>query len=278
MNTSRLLRIAVSTTAFILKVALGLLFISPIIVCVLFSFQPEAMIGRLPPKFIPVNPTLDHYRWVFEKISILSYLKNSMIVCSITIACQVFFASLAAYAFAFFEFPLKKLLFWFILASIMIPGDIVIITNYSQIQRWKLTDTYLGLVLPSLISGTAIFLMRQSYLMLPKDLKSAATIDGCGDMGFLFRIAMPLSIPSVASLSIYLFILIYNQYFWPLLVTNKDTMRTIQIGIAMLVSAERLQYGPLLAGAATCILPAVLIFIFGQDYIVKGMTEGAMKG
>lgn len=115
-------------------------------------------------------------------------------------------------------------------------------------------------------------------MSLPKDLKAAATIDGCGDMGFLFRIVMPLSVPSLASLSIYLFIQIYNQYFWPLLVTNKDTMRTIQIGMAMLVTAEKLSYGVILAGAAMCIIPAVLIFIFGQDYIVKGMTSGSIKG
>lgn len=278
MTKDRAKKIAFEYALFLMKVALGLLFISPLIICVLYSFQPEATIGRLPPTFISKTPTLAHYRWVFQNISVLSYLRNTLIVCVITISCQVFFASLAAYAFAFFEFPGKNLLFTIILTSMMIPGDIVIVTNYSQIQRWNLTDTFLGLVLPHLISGTAIFLMRQCYMTLPKDIKSAATIDGCGDMGFLFKIAMPLSTPSVASLAIYLFILIYNQYFWPLLVTNKDSMRTIQIGMAMLVSAERLEYGPLLAGAATCILPSVIIFIFGQDYIVKGMTAGAVKG
>lgn len=278
MTTQKQKKIFLSALSFTLKVALGLLFISPLIICVLFSFQPEELIGRTPPTFFTNRPTLDHYRWVFQNISVLSYMKNSLVVCFITITCQVFFASLAAYAFTFFEFPGKSLLFTLILASMMIPGDIVIITNYAQIQKWGMTDKYIGLVLPHLISGTAIFLMRQCYMTLPKDIKSAATIDGCGDMGFLFRIAMPLSIPSVASLSIYLFILIYNQYFWPLLVTNKDTMRTIQIGMAMLVSSERLQYGPLLAGAATCILPVVVIFIFGQDYIVKGMTAGSVKG
>ena len=103
----------------------------------------------------------------------------------------------------------------------MIPGDVVIITNYIQIQNWHLTNTHLGLALPYLVSGMGIFLMRQFYLTLPRELKEAAVLDGCGDMGFFFRIAMPLSVPSMVSLAIYEFILIYNRYFWPLLVTKQ---------------------------------------------------------
>ncbi len=271
-------RIIKSSVSFAFKIILGLVFILPIIICVLFSIQPEAEISAFPPTWFTRSPTLDHYKWVFNNVAVFSYMKNSFIVCFITIACQVIFSSFAAYAFAFFKFPLKNLFFTLIITTMMIPADIVIITNFVQIQSWGLSDTYLGLVFPSLISGTAIFLMRQYYMTLSKEFKEAATLDGCGDMGFLFKIAMPLSIPTVASLSIYLFINIYNQYFWPLLVTNKDHMRTIQIGMAMLVHSERLEFGPLLAGAATCILPAAIVFIFGQEYIVKGMTAGALKG
>ena len=139
-------------------------------------------------------------------------------------------------------------------------------------------DSYAGLVLPSLISGTAIFLMRQYFLTLPKDYKEAATLDGCGDMGFLFHIAVPLSIPTISSLAVYLFVQIYNQFFWPLLVTNTDEMRTIQIGISFLVAADVINYGHILAGAVIAIIPSGLIYIFGQDYIIKGMTAGGLKG
>lgn len=160
----------------------------------------------------------------------------------------------------------------------MIPGEVVVITNYVTIQNMNLTNTYLGLVFPSLISGTAIFLMRQYFMTLPKDYREAATLDGCSDMGFLFHIAVPLSIPTISSLAVYLFVQIYNQYFWPMLVTNEDSMRTIQLGISYLVDADVVNYGHILAGAVIAIIPSTLIYIFGQDYIIKGMTAGGLKG
>ena len=120
--------------------------------------------------------------------------------------------------------------------------------------------------------------MRQYYMQLPKDFKEAAVLDGCGDIGFLFRVATPLSIPTISALAVYLFVHIYNAYFWPLLVTNKDTMRTIQIGISFLVTGDIISYGQILAGAMVAILPSVIAYIFGQDYIIKGMTAGGIKG
>ena len=192
--------------------------------------------------------------------------------------CQLIFCSLAAYALTFFQFRGKGFLFTAILVTMMIPGDVVIITNYIQIQQWGLTDTHLGMALPYLIGGMGIFLMRQFYLTLPQDLKDAADIAGCSDMGFFFRVAPPLSIPSLSSLAIYEFIPIYNRYFWPLLVTNTDAMRTVQIGMAMLDGGESGKTTHVLAGAALCIIPAVIVFIIGQKYLIKGMTAGAVKG
>ena len=154
----------------------------------------------------------------------------------------------------------------------------VVITNYVTAQNLHLINTYAGLFITSMISGTAIFMMRQYYMQLPKDFKEAAVLDGCSDIGFLFRIATPLSIPTISALAVYLFVHIYNAYFWPLLVTNKDTMRTIQIGISFLVTGDIISYGQILAGAMVAILPSVIAYIFGQDYIIKGMTAGGIKG
>ena len=162
--------------------------------------------------------------------------------------------------------------------TMMIPGEVVVITNYVTIQNWGLINTFLGLIITNLISGTAIFMMRQYYLTLPRDFKEAATIDGCGDMGFLFRVATPLSIPTISALAIYLFVSIYNAFFWPLLVTNKDAMRTVQIGISFLVTSDIISYGQILAGAVVAIVPSVIAYVFGQDYIIKGMTAGGVKG
>ena len=209
---------------------------------------------------------------------LLHYLKNSVIVCFFAILGQVIFSSLAAYAFVFFDFRFKKTLWTLVLMTMMIPGEVVVITNYVTIQNWGLINTFLGLIITNLISGTAIFMMRQYYLTLPRDFKEAATIDGCGDMGFLFRVATPLSIPTISALAIYLFVSIYNAFFWPLLVTNKDAMRTVQIGISFLVTSDIISYGQILAGAVVAIVPSVIAYVFGQDYIIKGMTAGGVKG
>lgn len=266
-------------SGYTLKVLLGLIVIFPIVVCLLYAFKsPAELMSAGGMGLLIKNPTIENFLWVMDSIPIGKYLLNTLIQCAIVIVCQVILCSFAAYALVFFDFRLKKFLFAIILATMMIPGDVVIITNYIQIQHWNLTDTHIGMALPYLVGGMGIFLLRQFYLTLPRELKEAADIDGCSSMGFFFRIALPLSVPSLASLAIYEFIHIYNRYFWPLLVTNRDEMRTVQIGMAMLQEGESGKTTHILAGAALCIIPAVIVFIVGQKYLVKGMTSGAVKG
>ena len=264
--------------SYALKVLIGLLFISPMIIGLLFSFQSDSQLGAAPLRLITENPTIENYIEVFRKVPLLHYLKNTAVVCVVAICAQIVFSSLAAYAFVYFDFPLKKQLWTLILMTMMVPGEVVVITNYVTAQNLHLINTYAGLFITSMISGTAIFMMRQYYMQLPKDFKEAAVLDGCGDIGFLFRVATPLSIPTISALAVYLFVHIYNAYFWPLLVTNKDTMRTIQIGLSSLVPGDIISYGQILAGAMVAILPSVIAYIFGQDYIIKGMTAGGIKG
>ena len=278
MMTPRQKKKTADALSFAAKSVIGILFISPLLVGLCFSFQTDQELMSYPLHLISTSPTLQSYIEVLQQVPLLHYLKNSAIMCFICIIAQVVISCLAAYGFVFFDFPFKKQLFTLVLVTTMIPGEVVVITNYITIQQMNLIDSYAGLVLPSLISGTAIFLMRQYFMTLPKDYKEAATLDGCGDMGFLFHIAVPLSIPTISSLAVYLFVQIYNQFFWPLLVTNADEMRTIQIGISFLVAADVINYGHILAGAVIAIIPSGLIYIFGQDYIIKGMTAGGLKG
>ena len=227
VSTARTKKRAAEAAGFTIKLALGLVFISPLIIGLFFSFQTEQELMSYPLHLLPQHFTLENYQAVFAKVPLLLYLKNSVIVCVIAIFAQVIFATLAAYAFACFEFPFKKLLFSLVLATTMVPGEVVVVTNYLTIQNMGLTNSYAGLVLPSLISGTAIFLMRQYFLALPKEYKEAATIDGCGGNRVSVPRSMPLAVPTFASLAIYLFVQIYNQFFWPLLVTHENAMRTI---------------------------------------------------
>lgn len=264
--------------SFAAKTLIGILFISPIILGFLFACQTEKELMSIPLHLIAQNPTIQNFVEVFQKVPLLNYLKNTLIVCVGAIVGQIVIADLAAYGFVYFNFPGKSLLWMMVLGSMMIPGEVVVITNFITVQNLGLVNTYLGLMVTSFIGGTSIFMMRQYYMTLPKDYREAAELDGCGDVNFLFRIATPLAIPTIASLAIYLFVQIYNAYFWPVLVTNKMDMRTIQVGISYLVTADVVQYSQIMASAIIAIIPTVVAYIFGQDYIIKGMTSGGVKG
>lgn len=260
------------------KIILGLAIASPLLYAVLISFMPAADIASYPPKFIPSYVVLDHFTAVLRSFPVFRYSANSLINCLIVISFQILISCLAAYALVFFNFRGKQFLFGLILATMMIPGETTIIANFLTISSLKLNNTRIALALPYLASGMGIFLMRQAFLTVPKELKEAADIDGCGAIRFLFQILIPITIPSIAGLAVYSFIIIYNQYLWPLLVTNTDDMRTVQLGMSFLTQAEAGSVGDILAGAVMSLIIPTFVFIVCHKYLVKGMTAGAVKG
>ena len=160
----------------------------------------------------------------------------------------------------------------------MIPAETTIISNFLTVSSWGWTDSLHVLIVPFLTSAMGIFLIRQFYLTIPKELLEAAKIDGCTNLKFLMNILLPISKPAIASLSIYTFIGTWNQYLWPLLTINNGNNRTVQIGISMLQFAEGSNYGVVLAGAILILIPSILVFIIGQKSLVAGMTAGSVKG
>ena len=263
----------------VLKVILGVIFISPVLVGFLFSFVPNELLHGLPTlSQIFGNLTLENYKWVIGYVPIMRYLLNTLIVCATLVCSSTILSCMAGYAFACFEFKAKTFLFNLILVAMMIPADVTVITNYLNVQKWGLVNTYPGLCITMLVGGTAIFMMRQYFLQLPKDIKEAAVMDGCGHMRFLLQIGVPMAVPTISALAITEFIGVYNRYFWPMLIAQKKEMQTIQIGMAMLVDVETANYGNILAGAMICIIAPVIVFLIAEDYIIKGMTAGAVKG
>ncbi len=263
---------------FLVKFAVGLFIVSPILYAALVSFMNPSEVSSYPPRLWPSAFQLTNYRAILTIFPLFRFLLNSITVCAIVILSQILVSSLAAYAFAFFRFPGKSLLFALILSTMMIPAETVIIANYLTMCDLRIVNTYAALVLPYLASGMGIFLMRQFYLTIPKELREASQIDGCRDLRFLWSVTMPLSLPTIAALSVYVFVLTYNQYMWPLFVTNSTNMRTVQIGMSMLIDAETTNYGNVTAGAVFVLVPVVAIFVLGQKYLIKGMTSGAVKG
>jgi len=208
----------------------------------------------------------------------MRFILNSFIQSSGVMLLQLVTASLAAYAFAYLPFKGKRAVFLIFLSTMMIPWESTIIPNYLFVQKIGWDDTYLGLIAPFMATAFGTFLLRQFFLSIPRDLYDAAVIDGCSNLRYLVTILLPLARPALGTLAVYSFLQTYNQYLWPLLITNSTEMRTVQIGITMLQVFEREQWQVVLAGVVTIMIPTLILFIVANRQLIRGLTAGALKG
>lgn len=230
--------------------------------------------GLLPESFF----YLENFAEVFRTIPVGRYLLNSLIVAALGTAVRLVCATLAAYAFTFFEFKGKKLLFFVVLGTMMLPADTLIIQNYLTVSRMGLLDNYIGMCCVSFVGASQMFMLRQKFKTLQKDFRDAALIDGCGDLTFLWYILLPMARPVLLTLLVQSFVTLWNAYLWPLLVTNTPSMRTVQVGLTMLTSMEDSNYTVVLAGTVLVLIPAFFLFLLLRKNIVKGTTTGALVG
>lgn len=265
------------TVYFVLTI-LALLTIFPLLYTLLQAIMDPAQSSLYPPKLIPEQLYFGNILLVFKLIPVSTFISNSFIMATVIMIGQVCIASMAAYAFVYILFPGKQ--FWFILflSTMMIPWEVTIIPNYLTIRSWDWLDSYQGLTLPFLASAFGVFLLRQFFLQLPRELFEAARIDGAGHIRHYLTIVLPLSRPALASLSVYVFLNSWNMYLWPLLVTNSDQMRTVQIGVSMLQFEEMSSWNHLLAGVLVVLIPSFILLIVGLKQLVRGITAGAVKG
>ena len=250
----------------------------PIYITVVSSLLTQPQIGKQPPTLFPTHPQFNSYSVAWSEGHLGTYLKNSFIVTIIITVGQVVTAILAGYAFAFLEFPFKRTLFVVFLATLMVPFEVTIVTNITTITNLGMYDSYAGLAVPFLATGFGAFLMRQTFLTLPKDLRDAAALDGYGHWRFMTRVAVPLARPAVAALSVFAFLGAWNQYLWPLLVTKDDRLRTVQIGLRQLSGLALGRPNVVYAGAVIAVVPLVVLLLFFQKHLVRGLTAGAVKG
>ncbi len=268
-----------NTLLYILLLVMAIIVIFPLYQALVTSLASEADVSNYPPKLFPANIQVDNFAEALQRAPIPRYLLNSIIQASIVTISHLVLASLAAYAFAFIDFRFKPFFFLMFLSTMMIPWEATIIPNYLTIVNdLHLKDSYLGLTLPYLATAFGTFLVRQFFLSIPKDLHDAATIDGCGRMRFLLTIAVPLARPALGTLAVFSFLQTYNQYLWPLLVTNDKNMRTVQIGLSILQDQERLTWHIIMAGVVMILLPTFILFMAGNRQLIRGLTAGAVKG
>ncbi len=257
-------------------VAIGVLF--PIWTAINISFLDDTQVSSFPPLLVPTHFSLSNYARALEQAPLLRYLFNSVAQSTLVMLGQLITACLAAYAFAFIEFKWRNVLFLVFLATLMIPWEATIIPNYLLIKKLKWDNTFQGLAVPFMATGFGTFLLRQFFLKIPRELKDAAVIDGCSSFRFLIKIVLPLARPALGTLAVYSFLQTYNQYLWPLLITNDQNMRTVQIGIALLQDEERFAFNTVMAGVVFVLLPTFILFIFSNRQLIRGLTAGAVKG
>jgi sn-glycerol 3-phosphate transport system permease protein len=262
--------VALSVLAFIV--------LFPIYITIVNSLLQPSQIASRTPTFFPTDPQWHTYADAWSDGHLATYLRNSFIQTGLIVIGQLITAILAGYAFAFLRFPLKRTLFIVFLATLMVPFEITIITNLQTINTLGWYDTFAALAVPFLATGFGAFLLRQTFLQLPQDLQDAAKLDGYGHLRFLTRVAVPLARPTIAALAVFSFLSAWNQYLWPLLVTEDDRLRTVQIGLKQLRATNIDQVNVTFAGTVLAFIPLVILLLIFQKQLVRGLTAGAVKG
>lgn len=260
------------------NVVFAIIVLLPLLYAISIALMPSNELFTTELNLVPKHPTLRNFSEVLTTVPLLRFIVNSFLVAGTITFGQIISCSLAAFAFSFLEFPGQGILFALVMATMMVPGEATIISNYLTVAGWGMLDSYPVLIIPYLTSAMGIFLFRQFYMSFPKSLYESAKLDGCSNLCFIVKILIPLTKSAIGAMAVYTFINAWNMYMWPLLVTGSNRMRTVQIGISMLDSVDSQSITLMIAGVVMIIIPSISIFIIGQKQLIRGMFSGAVKG
>ncbi|MEZ2370468.1 carbohydrate ABC transporter permease [Arthrobacter sp. RCC_34] len=252
----------------------------PLLWMVLSSFKQPGEIVTTDLKILPQAPTLDNYHTAMTTVPFGQFFLNSVIVTAVGSAIKVSLAILTAYALVFVRFPFKNVVFVIILVALMVPAQVSILPNYILIAGLGGKNTLWGIILPGLGTAFGTFLLRQHFLTLPGSILEAAELDGAGHWRRLWRVVVPVSIPSIATVGLVTVVSEWNDYIWPLIITDRPESMTLPVGLTLLQNSESngAGWGILMAGSVLVILPVLIIFAMLQRYIVAGLTQGSVTG
>jgi len=251
----------------------------PVYWMIIGSFKPTTEIYQIPPTWLPAQPTVTNFIRAWNSAPFGRYYLNTIITTFFGSSFEIFFAVTSAYAFAFLRFPKKEWLFLLLLAALMVPGQVTILPNYLTVARLKWINTYQGIIVPGASVAYGTFLLRQYYRTLPIDILDAAKVDGASHLRMLWSIVTPLALPAIISFGLLSVVAKWNDFLWPLIVTNSKEMRVLPIGIRGLILEEgSIDWGVVMAGTLFVVLPVLFVFLYAQRYIVDGIAAGAVKG
>ncbi len=249
----------------------------PLAWTLLVSLQPAGPVFSLPPDLRPWPLTAAHYRGVWETLPLPRYTLNTLLITGMGVGLTLVVCSLAAYPLARMRFPGRAAIFYGILAMLMLPEHVGLIVNFITMMRLRLVDTYAAVYLPSVASIVGIFLLRQAYLSVPRELEDAARIDGAGELTIWWRIMLPLVAPALATLAIFQFVAFWNSFLWPIIVLKSPDKYPLAAGLLYLrgLFAHNTRY--IAAGTVMAGVPVIVLFVFTQRYFMRGVTAGAIR-
>jgi multiple sugar transport system permease protein len=242
------------------------------------SLKPTAEVLAYPPKLFPSKLNFDGYKYIWTLVPFARYFMNTIFVSVAIAISKIILASLAAYSFAKIAFKGKNVIFYIFLGTMMIPMEVIIIPNYISLNLIGWLDTYWALIIPFVVGAFSIFLLRQFFMQIPKDLDDAAELDGCGRVRYLFTIIYPLSKPALLTVGLYAFLASWNSFLWPLIVTNSDKMRVIQIALKALQDSWMIDWTSLTAASTMATMPIIILFFFVQKQFLEGIAITGLKG
>ncbi|MBO0779568.1 MAG: carbohydrate ABC transporter permease [Ktedonobacteraceae bacterium] len=273
-------RIGMTTGTIIINLLLLLLLVLtvvPFLFMVLSAFKPNGEIFSSPLTFFPKTVTLDNMTALLSQFPFVRWAFNTLVVAGLGTVTAVLLASLAGFAFAKYEFRFKNTLFILMLLTLLIPGQVLLVPQFELMRDFHWFNTYQGLIIPRAVTAFGIFLMRQYTVSIPNELLDAARVDGASEFGIWWRVVLPLVRPGIAVLAILSFTGLWNDFFWPLIVTTDPSMFVMNLGLSALIGPYDYQYGILLSGALLASLPIIIVFLFFQRQFISGLTQGALK-
>lgn len=267
------LKIAVTLFLFFLAILINL----PFFWMLVTSFKTEDQAFSIPPSFLPTIFDLRNFIKAASFIPIGRYIFNTLYVSFAVVALQFFTNSLAAYGIARIKFKGAPVVFAILLGTMMVPPEVTMVPLYVIVKKFNMMNKYSGLILPFASSAFGIFMLRQFFMGIPKELEDAAIIDGAGRMRIFFSIILPLSKPALFTMSIYSFLAVWNEYLWPLVIINDSARQMIQVGISQFVSGWETQWTMRMAASTIAVLPVIILFFFVQKQYVEGISVSGMK-
>ncbi|AGT05352.1 ABC-type sn-glycerol-3-phosphate transporter, permease subunit [Corynebacterium glutamicum MB001] len=259
---------------------LAILFIGlPLVFIVLTSFKQQSEIYTQPVTWFPSEFNFDNYANVFERVPFLNYFRNSIIITVILCLVKIILGVISAYALSILRFPGRNLVFLLVISALMVPSEVTVISNYALVSQLGWRDTYQGIIVPLAGIAFGTFLMRNHFMSIPSELIEAARMDHCGHFRLLWKVLLPISMPTLVAFSMITVVNEWNQYLWPFLMAETDNSATLPIGLTMLQNNEGVSnWGPVMAATIMTMLPVLVMFLALQQYMIKGLISGAVKG